>query len=176
MNVLLVEPDYKNKYPPLGLMKISAYHKLKGDKVIFVKGKSAELRNLQWDRIYITTLFTFHWKKTIDTIFYYLRNTENRHNIYVGGILSTLLYNELIEINELQSITILRGLLDRPGILGEDDIIVDRLTPDYDIIDISKNEYLNYEYKIKNAYITSTTKGCIRKCKFCAVKTLEPVY
>ncbi len=36
--ILLIEPNYLNKYPPLGLMKISAYHKLLGDKVFFYKG------------------------------------------------------------------------------------------------------------------------------------------
>ena len=37
-NVLLIEPDYKNKYPPMGLMKISTYYKNLGDNVRFYKG------------------------------------------------------------------------------------------------------------------------------------------
>lgn len=176
MKILLVEPGYKNKYPPLGLMKISAYHKTLGDEVIFVKGENKILKNMKWDRIYITTLFTFYWNRTIKTIRYYINSVEQKENIYVGGILATLLYEDLLNESSLQGITILKGLLDQPGILGNNDIIVDRITPDYDIIDISKNPYLQKEYKITNSYITSTTKGCIRKCKFCAVKTLEPSY
>ena len=172
MKVLLVEPGYKNKYPPLGLMKISAYHKALGDEVIFVKGEEKSLKGMKWDRIYITTLFTFYWNRTIRTIRYYMNSVEQRNNIYVGGVLATLLYEDLYNEPSLQGITILRGLLDQPGILGNNEIVVDRITPDYDIIDITKNSYLKKEYKITNAYITSTTKGCIRKCKFCAVKTL----
>lgn len=176
MKVLLVEPGYKNKYPPLGLMKISAYHKILGDEVVFVKGKDKTLRDMRWDRIYITTLFTFYWNKTIKTIQYYINSVEQKENVYVGGILATLLYEDLLNEPSLQGITISRGLLDQPGVLGNNDIIVDRITPDYDIVDITKNPYLQKEYKITNSYITSTTKGCIRKCKFCAVKTLEPLY
>lgn len=59
MRVLLVEPNYKNKYPPMGLMKISTYHKMLGDEVRFVKGVDPNVDAAVWDRIYITTLFTF---------------------------------------------------------------------------------------------------------------------
>jgi len=59
--VLLVEPGYRNTYPPLGLMKIAAYHRKLGDEVAFVKGTHPAARQQLWDRIYITTLFSFDW-------------------------------------------------------------------------------------------------------------------
>ncbi len=41
--ILLLEPNYHNKYPPIGLMKIAMYHRLQGDKVVFFKGEFNEL-------------------------------------------------------------------------------------------------------------------------------------
>ena len=41
--ILLLEPGYKNKYPPIGLMKIATYHRMLGDEVIFHKGEIKEL-------------------------------------------------------------------------------------------------------------------------------------
>ena len=41
-SVLLVEPPYRNKYPPIGLMKISSYHKMLGDDVTYLKGNISE--------------------------------------------------------------------------------------------------------------------------------------
>ena len=37
-NILLIEPNYKNKFPPIGLMKLSTYFKTLGDNVVFYKG------------------------------------------------------------------------------------------------------------------------------------------
>ena len=47
--ILLIEPNYKNKYPPIGLMKIASYHRLLGDDVKFYKG---ELKDLVIDELF----------------------------------------------------------------------------------------------------------------------------
>src|ERR1035437_9935234 len=41
--VLLIEPNYKNKYPPIGLMKMATYHRILGDDVTFFKGDMKDL-------------------------------------------------------------------------------------------------------------------------------------
>ena len=41
--ILLVEPNYSNKYPPMGLMKLSTYYKNLGDHVSFFKGNLRDL-------------------------------------------------------------------------------------------------------------------------------------
>src|ERR1700722_6354933 len=48
-NILLIEPNYKNKYPPIGLMKIATYHRQLGDHVTFFKG---DLKDLVVDQLY----------------------------------------------------------------------------------------------------------------------------
>lgn len=47
-NILLIEPKYRNKYPPIGLMKIATYHKMLGDNVKFFKG---DLKDLVLDQM-----------------------------------------------------------------------------------------------------------------------------
>ena len=121
MDILLVEPSYQNKYPPLGLMKLASYHRLRGDRVVFVKGNSPQLREKRWDRIYITTLFSFYWNQTIQTIRYYGRSTSKPENIYVGGVMASLMAADLFkELNSTLPITIIEGLLDEPKMLDKD--------------------------------------------------------
>lgn len=71
-NILLIEPNYKNKYPPIGLMKIATYHRILGDKVTFLKGDLKE---------FVTDLLT---KQCIDK----LNNIDDTisWNIYYDSI------------------------------------------------------------------------------------------
>ncbi|MFA6275628.1 MAG: hypothetical protein WC622_02705 [Pedobacter sp.] len=234
-NILLIEPNFKNKYPPIGLMKISTYHKMLGDNVQFYKGdlKAFELRirlsytievlqnvlpefnwfdiekeikayisskrlklldhiverfednldlirstlkscatdklNHTFDRIYVSTLFTFYWDITIKTIEFTKTLTGNLQNIFIGGVMASLLTKEIIEETGITPIT---GLLDKPNALDNNcDIIIDELPLDYSIL-----HEIEYVYPTESAYFTFMTKGCTRKCAFCSVPKLEPTY
>ena len=170
MNILLVEPDYKNKYPPLGLMKISNYHKQRGDTVKFVKGFSQEALLNYWDRVYITTLFTFDYKITVDIIHFYKGAVHKTLDIYVGGILASLLQDQLKKDTGIENIIV--GQLTSSKLLGfDDDVNIDCLSLDYGILD-----EISYKYPAGDNYFAYTTRGCPNKCKFCAVPILEPEF
>lgn len=169
-NILLVEPGYKTKFPPLGLMKISAYHKKIGDTVTFTKGIDVTLANEEyWDRIYVSTVFTYNWKVTVKSINYYKDIVGGDINkIFVGGVLATLMPEELWRDTGITPIT---GLIDKPRMLDKDnDIIVDDMIPDYTLFDKATADYT----LVDDSYFGYSTRGCIRKCSFCAVPTLEP--
>lgn len=242
-NVLLVEPNYKNKFPPVALMKLSTYHKRRGDNVLFYKGdiklfiierisdkcidKLSEINssinwrskrdliidyirtkkkefyikldieglddewtlsnwinyfkdyywkkqyalpeNREWDRIMVTTLFTFYFDITVKTINELKVLLKPNGDFIIGGVLATL---QPKEIEEATGIIPRRGLLNKPGDLDEgDEQIIDELPLDYTILD-----EISYNYEMSNAYYAYLTRGCIRKCAFCAVRILEPIY
>lgn len=173
-DILLLEPSYSNKYPPIGLMKISYFHKyIHGDYVRFAKGKLPEaFKDKKWDRVYVTTLFTFEWEKTKAAIEYALSVVKNPNCVYTGGILATLM-PELISEN-FPTVKNNIGLLDKKGTLGlEHEECIDRLTLDYGMLDDIADQYV---YPAHDAYFTYMTRGCGMRCEFCAVQTLEPTY
>lgn len=236
--VLLIEPNYKNKYPPMGLMKIATYYKRLNDDVRFYKGDlkqlivsllsedtikvlNASLSETSWGRyaanissfirygkysiidsvpvfdnkyardviklyrdkfksgeafsekrfdiVCVTTLFTFHWDITIDTINFAKKLCKDPQRVFVGGIAASIVPSEMTQATEIHPI---QGILNKPGMLLDDnDIIIDTLPLDYSIL-----EEIDYEYPSANNYIAYMTRGCVNKCTFCAVPKLEPEY
>jgi len=238
---LLIEPNYSNKFPPIGLMKIATYHKNLGNwDVVFYKGdlkrfiieqitdkciaafnkidktidwyikrdavfeyirtrkktafdaigvdasdKSIELGSIamdfkdfywkgtwkkypDWDRVFVTTLFTFYWKTTIETIEFAKLLVKNPKDLMVGGVLASI---QPKEIEEATGIKPHVGILKAGDLDKGDTQMIDELPLDYSILD-----EIEYKYPMTNAYYGYTTRGCIRRCPFCAVPTLEPIY
>jgi len=239
--VLLLEPNYSNKYPPIGLMKLATYHKELGDEVVFYKGdlkqfvveriadkcidsfldldnsidwilrkdsiadfirygkkeffeqlklSDSEMEFLltatleeyknyfrkglwekepEWDRVLVTTLFTYYWNITIETIEFAKKLVKNPKGLMVGGVMATI---QADEIEKATGVRPHQGTLDRPGQLDKGNKkIIDNLPLDYSILD-----EVSYKYPMNNAYYGYTTRGCVRRCAFCAVPKLEPVY
>lgn len=168
-NILLIEPNYKCKQPPLGLMKISYFHKnIMHDYVRFAKGAlPPELAGTKWNRVYVTSLFTFEWKATIEAIEYAKTLVDSIDKVTVGGIAATILPEQMYEETGIMPVC---GLLNESGKLGlPGDECIDQIVPDYSML-----SDIDYVYPFNDAYFLSATKGCGNKCGFCAVQTLEP--
>ncbi|MBE8952367.1 MAG: hypothetical protein SR1Q7_04390 [Quinella sp. 1Q7] len=122
-----------------------------------------------FDIICVNSLFTFYFDETVRTINGAKKFLARGGKIFVGGVAATLLPKYFEDATGIKPHI---GLLDKPDDLGKtDDVIIDTLPPDYSILD-----EIDYKYPVADAYITYTTRGCIRKCSFCAVSKLEPVY
>lgn len=154
----------------MGLMKISTYHKMLGDEVRFVKGVDPNVDAAVWDRIYITTLFTFDFSISAETILHYMRLVDDVSSLYVGGIMASLMPESIVEATGIDRSHILTGLFTDTSVVGDNnDINVDQLPLDYDIL-----EDVNYKYPAGDNYFAYTTRGCPNHCSFCAVPILEP--
>ena len=184
-DVLLIEPGYPNKYPPLGLMKLAAYHGPYGrdDRVTFIKGEDKEVLNRAWDRVYVTTLFTFEWKRTAAAIDFAIRAAGNQsERVFVGGIAVSLMHEAFLNEPRWAGVRFIKGLLDGPPAaaltlspddyeFGADDLTgtpIEELVPDYRILD-----HIPYSYPVNDAYFGYASRGCVRSCSFCGVPKLE---
>ena len=167
--ILIVEPNYRSKFPPLGLLRISTFHKSLNDKVDFAIGCNESIKSKSYDKVYVSSLFTYELPKTVKTINYYQECVKNPQNdIIVGGIGATLLPEY---IRQRSKCKIVIGALDRHNALGYNECPISELIPDYSIL-----KEVEKKYNPGDAYFARVSVGCIRKCKFCAVPILEPKF
>ena len=129
----------------MGLLKISSYHKHRGDNVEF----HDTLREAEHvpAKIYITSLFTYSWKPVHEAAAFYRRLYPSAE-IALGGIYATLM-PEHAGLADVDNVHV--GLFQA----------VERFMPDYSLVP-------DWESSIMFG-----TRGCIRKCAFCAVPKLE---
>lgn len=184
-NILLIEPSYKNKYPPLGLMKVAQYHGPLGkqDNVRFIKGEDRTVLTTAWDRIYVTTLFSFEFQKISQSIDFALF-AANGHSdkVFVGGIAASLMHERFLAEPRWHGIRFIKGLLGQAPAIAlqlddfseelysddRDSTPIEDLIPDYSILD-----QISYKYPVRDAYFAYASRGCIRTCGFCGVPKLE---
>ena len=145
MHVLLVEPAYYTRYPPLGLLKLASYHRANGDSVELVRG--CWLPSRKPDKVYVTSLFTWGWKEVWEAVQYY-RALFPGAEVWLGGIYASL-------------------MPEHAGLSGADYVHVglfkeaEDLMPAYDLVP-------QWEWSIVFA-----SRGCPNHCPFCAVPKLE---
>lgn len=124
--------------------------------------------NRIYDRVGVTTLFTFYWDITIETINFAKKLCKNQNDVMVGGVMATILKDRVFEVTGIEPFA---GTLSSAGILDDNDIIIDTLPLDYSIL-----EEIDYVYPAHDGYLAYMTRGCINNCTFCAVPKLEPEY
>lgn len=144
MNVLLVEPDYYTRYPPLGLLKLAAFHRSEGDSVELIRAPT--IPPTKPDLIYVTSLFTYAWRPVHEAVRHY-HALFPKAPITLGGIYASL----LPEHAALSGAEVHMGLFPK----------AESLMPAYDLVPEWKNTIL------------FASRGCIRRCGFCSVPKLE---
>jgi len=145
MHVLLVEPDYYTRYPPVGLLKLATYHKLQGDTVELVKGTNGSIKSP--DRIYVTSLFTYAWKPVHESVKFF-KTMFPSTRLILGGI-----YASLLPKHAKKS--------------GADEVHVG-------LFEEAEGLPLDYSLVPRwNGSIVFASRGCTHKCPFCAVPRLE---
>jgi hypothetical protein len=151
-HILLVKPKFYSAYPPLGLLKISTYHKKLGDTTELVYGIKTNL-SAEPDIIYVTSLFTWAWKPVWEAIKYYSLKFPQAE-LWLGGLYASLM-PEHVALSGINPQRIFKGVFPE----------AEELCPDYSLVP-------EWNQKEK-ASIVFSTRGCIRSCTFCGVSRIE---
>lgn len=145
MHILLVEPAYYTRYPPLGLLKLAAFHRDKGDSVELVRG--CKYPKQKPNKAYVTSLFTWAWKPVWQAVGYY-KTLFPQTDLWLGGLYASLMPDHAKESGADYV---------HVGLFSE----AEGYMPAYDLVP---------EW---DGSLIFTSRGCNRRCPYCAVWRLE---
>ena len=146
MRIALVDSNPKPKVYPLALLKLGAWQRAEGNECKLYHDQLPGAGD--FDEIWITTTFTYDIPHALGIV----REARNRAGVVkVGGVAASLLPEHF----ETDGVQVHRGLVPE----------AEAFSPDYTLLGVAP------EYSI-----THTSRGCVRKCKFCMVPKLEPEY
>ena len=154
-NILLVQPDFPiasksrwhKSFLPVGLLKLASYYRDKGHEVKLVYGR--ENSSFRPDKVMISSLFTY-WSKYVWGCVKHYKQLYPNAKIVVGGV-----YASLMPEHCKQS--------------GCDEVFIgvhkaaEKCEPAYDLVGV--------DYQVIH-----TSRGCVRRCKFCGVWKIEPKF
>ena len=154
--ILLIEPNFPippksrnhRDFLPIGLLKLASYHRADGDDVRLVRGNQY-FPEFYPNQIKITSLFTYWANYVWESVRFYKENYP-KARVIVGGIYASLM-PEHCRKSGCDEVFI-----------GVDDK-AEKFKPAYDLV--------NVDYQIVH-----TSRGCLRRCKFCGTWKIEPKF
>ena len=157
MNILLVQPAFPRSaksnnhagFLPIGLLKLAAYQRSRGDKVRLVRG-SVPTPGFRPHRILVTSLFTYWASYVKDSVLHY-KQLYPRAKVTVGGIYASLMPEHCRSYTGCDRVFV--------GIHHG----AERQPPAYDLVDAPHQ-------------IIHASRGCPRRCRFCGSWIIHPSF
>ena len=166
--VLLIDPNFPFAHKsrnhsdllPVGLLKIGAYLKNNNvnTKLIRLNKEmdfSNEIKKFNPDLVMVTSVFTY-WSGYVKEAVQFSKKNLPSVPVVVGGIFASLMPEKCKEYTGCDYV--------HRGIIPE----AEGIAPDYSLLGEDAEE-IDYQ-------IIHSSRGCIRKCGFCGVYTIEPEF
>lgn len=165
--VLLIDPAFPTSRKsrnhsdllPIGLLKLGNYLKKRSNEVNLIRltedYEIFDTKDYVPDIVLVTSIFTY-WAEYVKKAVKYSKKLFPKAPVIVGGIYASLLPEDCKKYTKCDDVF--------TGIVDE----VENIPPDYSLLGNDEKE-IDYQ-------IIHTTRGCIRKCGFCGVYTIEPSF
>jgi len=151
MRIALIEVKSKGELFPIQFLKIGAMLRKKKHKVTLFKNKPPK-EPKRYDEIWLSVIFTYDYELTHKIVSAIRAMTKGKKvKLKLGGTAPSIFPEQFKHL----------GIPIHTGLIPE----AEKCTPDYSLLEE------DYDYSIG-----WTSRGCVRKCKFCAVPVVEPKF